>query len=73
MQLDEENVQSIMAMKPPNNISELRRTLGLLTYVSSISIVTERLRMLLKKYTACHWSWEQEQAFSDIKNVLSEV
>ena len=72
---DPEKVAAMRSMKTPENITELRRFLGMINQLSKFSPQladrTKPLRELL--YSKNHWSWgvPQEQAFFALKEALS--
>ena len=63
-------------MKPPTNVPELRRFLGMVNQLGKFSRnlaeLTQPLRELLSKKQAWLWGPNQEQAFSSIKDELSK-
>ena len=64
---DPDKIQAIQGLKPPTNVSELRRFLGMINqfskYAPNLADETKPLRELLS--TKNHWNWDtpQEQAF----------
>ena len=64
-------------MKPPNNVSELRRFMGMVNQLGKFSPnladLTQPLRELLSKKHAWLWGTDQEQAFAAIKAELSNA
>ena len=75
IQPDPEKLQAIYAIKPPSNVSELRRFLGMINQLSKFSPhltdKTQPLRVLLSSKS--HWVWgkEQELAFNKLKDSLT--
>jgi len=71
-----EKTKSITNFPRPSNIHELRRFLGLTSFfrrfVKGYAITAEPLTRLTKKETPYVWKQEQEQAFSQLKGVLSQ-
>ena len=76
IQADPEKTSSILQMKPPTNVPELRRFLGMVNQLGKFSRnlaeLTQPLRELLSKKQAWLWGPNQEQAFSSIKDELSK-
>ena len=72
---DPDKVQAIKAMKPPSNISELRRFLGMVNQLSkfspSLADKTKPLRDLLSTKNQWMWGHAQEEAMKQIKDALS--
>lgn len=72
---DPDKILAIQGMKPPTNITELRRFLGMINQLNKFSPNladrTKPLRDLLSKKN--HWVWgdEQDKAFREIKESLS--
>ena len=68
-------IEAIQKMKPPTNINELRTFLGLINYyhkfVKNPAKVLEPLHQLLRKDVKWEWLIGQENAFNDIKQLLS--
>ena len=75
MTADPKKLQAIHAIKPPSNVSELRRFLGMINQLSKFSPhltdKTQPLRVLLSSKN--HWLWgkEQELAFNKLKDSLT--
>ena len=73
--IDDEKVKVITNFPRPENISDLRRLLGMVNHVGkfapNLSDTTKPLRDLLKKETEWTWDTPQEQAFEKIKEQLS--
>ena len=63
-------------MKPPTNISELRRFMGMVNQLgkssSNLADLTQPLRQLLSKNPTWLWGPAQDKSFSDIKMELSK-
>ena len=74
---DPDKIQAINDMKPPSNVSDVRRFLGMVNQLSKFSGrlagLTEPLRDLLKKKNEWSWGHMQESAFRDIKKELSST
>ena len=72
-----EKVKAIQEAKQPTNKAEVRTLLGLVTYLAKfcphLSNVTKPLRDLVKKDTQFHWEQTQEEAFTQIKNLISNA
>ena len=76
IQADPEKTSAIREMKPPSNIPELRRFLGMVNqlgkFSSNLADLTRPLRELLGKKSTWLWDTAQDQAFSSIKAELSK-
>lgn len=72
---DKDKIAAIQHLKPPTKVKELQRLLGMVTYLSkfipNLSEITEPLRILLHKTSEWHWDVEQQQAFENVKKVLT--
>ena len=72
---DPDKIQAKQSLKPPMNVRELRRFLGMVNQLSkfapNLADETKPLRELLSAKN--HWKWDtpQEQAFERLKNILS--
>lgn len=66
--MDPERVQDILAMSEPKNKKQLQVILGTMNFlqrfIPNISVVTEPLRTLLRKYIA--WVWMEAQQKSSV-------
>ena len=73
---DPKKVQALKELPPPTNVATLRSFLGMMNYLSrfikDFSIVSEPLRRLTKKDADWVWAFEQDAAFSSLKNLLVE-
>ena len=67
----------IQTMPAPTNKDEVRRLLGIVTYLSwfseDLSTKSEPLRTLLKKETAFIWEANEQKAFEEIKTLISNA
>lgn len=74
LELDPEKIKAIEKLETPNNVKQVQRVLGMITYVSKFipgfSCMTAPLRELLRKDVAFCWDHSQEEAFIKIKNAL---
>lgn len=72
-----ERVKAITAMDSPQNISELRRLLGMINYMGrylpNLSTVLQPLNELLKSERDWCWGQSQMQAFTEVKQLISSV
>ena len=70
-----EKVAAIKDLKSPENVSELKRILGMINYVGqyipNLSKILQPMNSLLKKDNAWTWDEAQERAFIKIKELLS--
>lgn len=69
-----EKVDAIVALHPPNSVSELQTFLGMMVYFSAYipfyAWIVQPLFQLLKKETKWHWGNEQQEAFEISKQAL---
>lgn len=69
-----EKVDAIKNFRKPNNKTELRSFIGLITFISpslkGFAQLMEPLNRLLKKDTEENWGQQQDEAFKKIKEVL---
>ena len=76
IQADPDKTSAIREMKPPTNISELRRFMGMVNqlgkFSSNLADLTQPLRQLLSKKSTWMWGPAQDKSFSDIKIELSK-
>ncbi|XP_051816865.1 uncharacterized protein K02A2.6-like [Acanthochromis polyacanthus] len=72
---DPEKVSAINKLEPPVNVQELRRVLGMITYlgkyIPDLSTVGQPLYALLKSDAAWMWGPAQQTAFEKIKELLT--
>lgn len=68
---DPEKVAAIQQMPPPGNVTELKRILGMVTflgrYIPNLSTVGQPLHELLKSKNDWTWGHAQQTAFENIK------
>lgn len=71
IQADPAKTAAIAQMKSPSSVKELRRFLGMISYLSKflpqISTRTENLRKLDRKNTKWTWTSQHENDFQEIK------
>ena len=74
---DPRKQDSIQAMPAPTNKEEVRRLLGVVTYLSrfseALSTKSAPLRTLLKNDVAFTWEVNEQQAFDEIKALISSA
>ena len=74
---DPEKVRAVIEMEQPKDISEVRRFLGFIQYLSkflpSLSDESAPLRKLVEKDTAWHWGRSQEDSFHKLKQLASST
>lgn len=77
IQIDPEKVDAIKKLPRPENVSELRRILGMVNHVGkfapNLTETTKPLRDLLKKENIWTWDAPQERAFQTLKTQLSST
>jgi transposase InsO family protein len=73
---DPEKTRAIQEMKPPDNVSDLRRFMGMVNQLGKFSPnlaeLTQPLRELLHKNRDWVWSEVQQNSFARVKDELSE-
>ena len=73
---NQEKVETIVKLKPPENTKELRSFLGAIQYMAKllpkVSELRDRLRKLLKKDEPWKWGPENETEFDRIIQMLTE-
>ena len=73
---NEEKVEAILRLKPPENTKELKSFLGAIQYMAKflpkLSERTDKMRKLLKKNEPWIWKEEQQKDFEKIKQMLTE-
>ncbi|XP_017487155.1 PREDICTED: uncharacterized protein LOC108375524 [Rhagoletis zephyria] len=71
---DPEKIETITKIKQPENVKELQRFLGMVTYVSkfikNLADITQPLRQLLRKDVEWVWDTQHNEAFNKLKNLL---
>ena len=74
VQADPQKIAAIMKMKPPNNITELCRFLGMINqcvkFSPNLAEITQPLRVLLSKNCKWHWSQTQVDAYEAVKKEI---
>ena len=74
---DPRKQDSIQAMPAPTNKEEVRRLIGVVTYLSrfseALSTKSAPLRTLLKNDVAFTWEANEQQAFDEIKALISSA
>ena len=75
IRLDPGKVAAIEAMTIPNNVTELRRFLGLINHLSkfapNLADKTKPLRDLLIKNTQWIWEAAQQKSFEEVKQIIT--
>ena len=70
-------VKAIVDLEQPNNVSELRSVLWMVNhlgqYLPHLPTVTKPLNDLLKQDSAWNWGYEQEDAFTKIKTMVTSA
>ena len=73
---DPEKTSAVTKMKPPMNISELRRFMGMVNqlgkFLPNLTNLTQPLRQLLSKKSTWLWGPDQDRAFADVKAELAK-
>lgn len=73
---DEKKVVAILNIQPPQNVTEVKRILGMVHYLGrylpGLAEITHPLNDLLKADTVWTWSNAQEQALSRVKELMTE-
>ena len=76
IRVDPDKTSTIRLMKPPENVPELRRFMGMVNELGKFSLnlatLTQPQRELLSKGNTWIWGPSQEQAFAQVKEELSQ-
>ena len=71
---DQSKINTINALEPPTNPTELRSFLGMITYclkfIPHFATLTEPLRELIKKDVPWTWNFEHQNAYANLKQSL---
>ena len=74
---DPKKLEAIQVMPTPTNVEELRRALGVFTYLSrflpDMATIAAPLRLLLRASTAWTWDMPQEKAFAHLKTLAASA
>ncbi|KAG7310777.1 hypothetical protein JYU34_003593 [Plutella xylostella] len=77
IRVDPEKVRSILEMRAPKDLYELRSFLGMVNFygkfIKNLSFILAPLYELLKKNNSWIWGRKQTEAFVTIKNLLSST
>ena len=77
IRIDPEKVKAIQALRPPSNIKELRRMLGMVNYLTKflphVQATLQPLNLLLSGKRAWCWGPEQEDALIKLKHILTST
>ena len=72
---DPDKTKAILQMKPPTNITELRRFMGMVNQLGkfspNVAHISQPLRELLSTKSAWVWGTSQDHAFSSVKTELT--
>ena len=72
---DPDKTQAIMQLQQPNNVTEVKRYLGMLNqmskFVPDLSSKTKPLRHLISAKNLCTWGPNQQRAFEETKQLIS--
>ena len=73
---DPAKTTAVLQMKPPQNIAELRRFMGMVNQLGkfspNIAELTQPLRILLSKKRSWTWNEFQQKAFAQVKAELAK-
>ena len=74
---DEQKVEAIKRMPPPEDKKGIERLLGIVNYlarfVPNMSTITKPIRELLRGDVEFQWGESQEKAFQEVKDVLTKA
>lgn len=74
---DENRIKSIVELKRPTNVKELRSILGKINYLRSfipnMANIVEPMKSLLRKDSILCWSEHCESAFNRLKEIVTEI
>lgn len=72
---DPSKISAIKEMEPPKNKGELETILGMVNYLAkfspNLSAITAPMRQLLSKEVEFIWDQPQNEAFEEVKNILT--
>jgi hypothetical protein len=73
---DPDKITAVRDMKAPHDKSSLRRFMGMVQYlgkfVNKLSDITASLRKLLEDKVQFVWNYEQQECFTQLKNVICD-
>ena len=73
---DEEKVKAIKDMAAPTDKKGVERLLGTVNYLGkfilNLTTIIQPIRTLLRNDTDFQWSFEQDKAFQELKNILTK-
>ncbi|XP_046860168.1 uncharacterized protein LOC124453393 [Xenia sp. Carnegie-2017] len=77
IQVDPEKIEAVQGMEVPQNVSEVRRFLGMVNqlgkFIPNLSEKTKPIRDLLSTKNEFQWGGAQQKAFEEMKTELSSV
>ncbi|XP_046863284.1 uncharacterized protein K02A2.6-like [Xenia sp. Carnegie-2017] len=77
IQVDPEKIEAVQGMEVPQNVSDVRRFLGMVNqlgkFIPNLSEKTKPIRDLLSTKNEFQWGGAQQKAFEDMKTELSSV
>ena len=77
IKVNPKRIEAIIHMDPPQNVPSLQSFNGMVNYLKKFSPVlselSEPLRRLCKSGVKCAWESEQQDAFEDIKQVITAL
>ena len=77
LKVTEEKVMAVQEMEAPRNKQDLQRFMGMLAYLAKFlpnhSATSAPLRELLKHDTSWYWSYPQQKAWEDLKQLVTEA
>ncbi|XP_054267309.1 uncharacterized protein K02A2.6-like [Macrosteles quadrilineatus] len=77
VQISHERVKAILEMKPPSDIKEVQRFLGMINfcgkYIPNRSEILKPIHDLLKEKNEWFWGEQQQHAFESIKKLLTSA
>lgn len=77
LESDPDNIKAILNLETPGSKDELKRFLGMVSYLSqfipNLAKLNANLREVLKKEVVWHWGENQARAFRNLKRILTEA
>ncbi|PON70056.1 hypothetical protein TorRG33x02_258100 [Trema orientale] len=74
IKIDQDKTKAILEIKPPKNLKQIREFVGksrLRRFITPLASIIKPLHQLTKKNGECKWTPEHQQAFEEIKHILT--
>ena len=74
---DKNKVKAVTEIKPPQNVTELRSTLGMIQYlgryIPNLSDLLKPMNDLLSKHAQWHWGEKQQESLDKVKHLVTSA